>query len=69
MPLGCHAVLRLTLGLEFVLFVSCNGPKKNRVCRSKKKIHYFFVQKCVLCMFFFDWESAGLKKTLGLRDF
>ena len=36
------------LGLK-KLFVSCNGPKKNRVGRSVKIffLHYFFGQKCV----------------------
>ena len=40
-------------------FVSCNGPKKNRVGRLiiKKKIVLFFYSKmCVLCMFYVDWE-------------
>ena len=32
-----------------ILFVSCNGPKKNRVGRSVKNLflHYLFGQKCV----------------------
>ena len=42
------------------LFVSCNGPK-NRVGRSVKHffLHNFFDQKCVLCMFYVDWELGG----------
>ena len=46
------------------LFVSCNGPEKNRVGRLvKKKIAYFFWSKmCVLCMFYVDWELGGWKK-------
>ena len=34
-----------------ILFVSCNGLKKNRVGRS--------VKMCVLCMYYVDWEFGG----------
>ena len=36
------------------LFVSCNGPKKNRVGRSLKEnfLHSFFGQKCVFYVCF-----------------
>ena len=59
------------------LFVSCNGPKKNRVGRSVKNLflHWFFLSKmCVLsgmfmyknslvvCMFYIDWELGRRKK-------
>ena len=46
-------------------FVSCNGPKKNRVCRSVKKNNFalfFWSKMCVLCMFHDDWELGGQKK-------
>ena len=42
--------------------------KKNRVgtCRSVRNfyffLHYSFGQKCVLCMFYVDWELGGRKK-------
>ena len=52
------------------MFVSCNGPKKNRVGRLVKTffLHYIFCQKFVLCMFYIDWEVRGRKKLKG-RDF
>ena len=53
------------------MFVSCNGPNKNRVGRSVKflKIVLFFWSKMsVLCMFYVDWELGGRKKLSG-RDF
>ena len=56
----------LQLGKEKILFVSCNGLKKNMVGRSvKKEIHYFFGQKCVFYACFTligSWEGG---KTLG----
>ena len=51
----------LHLGLEKTLFVSCNCPKKYKVCRSVFLfifLHYFFFKKCfmhVLC-------SLGVRK-------
>ena len=44
------------------MFVSCNGPKKNRVGRSAKIffLHYFFGQKCVFYACFTligSWEG------------
>ena len=48
-----------------MLFVSCNGLKKNRVGRSVKLIFFalFFWSKLwVLCMFYVDWELGGQKK-------
>ena len=42
-----------------ILFVSCNGPKKNRVGRSVKKM--FFGQKCVFYACFtliWSWEGG-----------
>ena len=45
----------ISLGLKKKLFVSCNSLKKIRVVGSvKKKLHYFFGQKCVFCMFYVD---------------
>ena len=44
-----------------ILFVSCNGPKKNRVGRSVKK-KMFWSKMCVLCMFYIVWELGGRKK-------
>ena len=42
---------------KIILFVSCNGLKKNRV---GKFLHYFLGSKmCVLCMFYVDWELRG----------
>ena len=51
------------------LFVSCHGPKRNRVGRSVKHIYtciylyyyYFFVQKCVFyacLMLIGSWEGV-----------
>ena len=45
------------------LFVSCNGPRKNRVGKSVKKIffHYFFGQKCAFYACFTligSWEGG-----------
>ena len=48
-----------------ILFVSCNGLKKNRVRLVKK----FFDQKCVLCIFYVDWELEGQKKLRGRVSF
>ena len=47
------------------LFVSCNGPKKNRVGRSIKKmfLHYFLGHKCVFYACFMMIGRA--EKTLG----
>ena len=45
-----------------ILFVSCNGPKKNRVGGSAKKscfALFFWSKMCVLCMFYVDWEFGG----------
>ena len=52
----------MLLGLKKKLFVSCNGPKKNRVGRLVKKtfLHYFFGQKCVFYACFSligSWEG------------
>ena len=46
-----------------ILFVSCNGLKKNWIGRSVKKIilHYFFGQKCVFYACFTligSWEGG-----------
>ena len=46
------------------LFVSCNGPTKNRVGRSAKTFFFAFLfwsKMCVLCMFYVDWELGGRK--------
>ena len=45
----CRRAVTVARKRKKKLFVSCNGPKKNRVGRSVKKIflHYFFGQKCV----------------------
>ena len=56
------------LAMNFFLFVSCNGLKKNRIGRSVKKLFFalfFWSKMCVLCMFYVDWELGGRKKTLG----
>ena len=47
-----------------ILFVSCNGPKKNRVGRSVKKLFalFFWSKMCVLCMFYVNLELGGWKK-------
>ena len=44
-----------------ILFVSCNGRKIIRVGRSVKIffLHNLFGQKCVLCIFYVDWELGG----------
>ena len=45
---------RLLIGVEKKLFVSCNGPRKNRVGRLAKKnnfVFFFWSKMCVLCMF------------------
>ena len=54
-----------------ILFVSCNGLEKNGAGRSVKKffLHYLFGQKCVLCMFYIDWELGGWKKLKGRNFF
>ena len=66
-PPTCHSHRRQYMYLTFrpkkKLFVSCNGPKKNRVGRSVKKIilHYFFGQKCVFYACFTligSWEGG-----------
>ena len=56
-----------------ILFVSCNGLKKNRVGKGgsvkTKNLHYFFGQKCLIYVCFTligSWE--GGKKLWG-RDF
>ena len=52
------------LGLEKKLFVSCNGPKKNRVGRSKKSYYFlsfFCSAMCVLCMLLMIGSREGLK--------
>ena len=60
-----------TLGLKKKVFVSCNGPKKNRVGRSVKRffLHYFFGQKCVFYACFWligSWEG---EKNFGVGIF
>ena len=54
-----------------ILFVSCNGLKRNRVGRLVKKIflHYFFGQKCVFYACFTLIESWEGKTKLKGRDF
>ena len=49
------------------LFVSCNGPERNRVGRSaKKKICIIFLVKNVCFMHVFRWFGVGrAEKTLG----
>ena len=50
------------LGLEKILFVSCNVPERNRVGRSvKKELIIFGSKMCVLCMFYDDLELGGRK--------
>ena len=55
------------LGLEKILLVSCNCPKKNRVGRSVKKIFslLFWSKMCVLCMFYVDLGVGRVEITLG----
>ena len=60
-------IFYLYLGLKKKLFVSCNGPKKNRVGRwVKKNLCIIFLVKnvcfSVLCMFYDDWELGGQEK-------
>ena len=45
-----------------ILFVSCNGLKKNRVGRSGIFFKSFWSEMCVLCMFYIDSELGGQKK-------
>ena len=65
-----HLLMKCTTTLNIrprkKMFVSCNGPKKG-VCRSGKSFSFFFLKfqiskMCVLCIFFYDWDSGGLKK-------
>ena len=54
-----------------ILFVFCNGPKKNRVdMLVKNYFGLFFCSKiCVLCMFYVDWELEGQKPfRVGLQE-
>ena len=47
-----------------ILFVSCNGLKKNRVVRSEIfffKFKFLF-KMCVFCMFYVDYELEGQNK-------
>ena len=51
--------------LEKKLFVSCNGPGKNRVGRSVKFSFFalfFWSKMCVLCMFYVDLKLGEFKK-------
>ena len=53
------------LGQEKILFVSCNGPKINRVGRLAKLfflLYFVWSKMCVLCMFYVDLELDGWKK-------
>ena len=50
----------LHLGLEKKLFVSCNCPKKYKVCRSVFSFFFF-------ALFLFDWETE--RQNIFLRDF
>ena len=58
---SCQIFTSHCLGQEKILFVSCNGLRKNRVGRSVKNffcIIIFLVKMCVLCMFYVDWEGG-----------
>ena len=47
-------------------FVSCNDPKK----KGYVSRNFFFSRKmCVLCMFYVDWASGGLKRLQGIDFF
>ena len=53
------------------MFVSCNGPKKNRVGRLVKRffLHYFFGQKCVFYACFTLIGSLMGDKNFGVGIF
>ena len=57
------------LGLKKEIVCNCNGLKK--LGRSVEKILgiIFLGQKCVLCMFYVDWELGGRKKLWGMDIF
>ena len=51
------------LGLKKKLLFSHNGPKKTgQVGRYIFFSIFLWSKMCVLCMFYFDWESGGRKK-------
>ena len=59
MDLGCNEAKKK------MLFVFCNGLRKNRVGRSEINIFFalfFWSKMCVLCMFYVYWELEGWKK-------
>ena len=54
----CEGMAALHEAKKKILFVSCNGPKKNRVGRTAL---FFWSKMCVLCMFTLIWSWMGGK--------
>ena len=64
------SVYKVVLGQDKILFVSCNGLKKNRVGRlvKKKILKYFFGQKCVFyaCFTLIGSLEGGKNFSVGM---